>query len=433
MPVSSFTHLTPLAFLERAADVFADKTAIAYGDHRMSYSEFGAEATRLAHALRASGIERGDRVAYMCPNIPEMLVANFGVPLAGAVLVPVNTRLSADEVRYICDHSGAKLLVVDTEYLPALAPVLETLQSVVEIVAVTDPLGPAPEGAAEHASITYDELMMRGSGEALPWSVEDETSLISINYTSGTTGTPKGVMYAHRGAYLNSARRDPVRRRVLPPDGRRDWPEGAEAAAARRRHPARRGRLAGAGRLGTGHHGDGRWPGTRRSSATGSRSTSTPTCGRCGSSPGVAAPHQRPGARRCGSRTMSTWSSSARTPREGPQPGFLGLLAVGGLGLEELLTHVGLRACGGPPAASWTRRPRTAGRGAPRAPPRGRSRARPGPRGRRPARAGRRRCPSPGRRPRRARGRRGGPAARAGAGPPSCDDTGHQAERVEIA
>ena len=79
----------------------------------MSYSEFGAEATRLAHALRASGIERGDRVAYMCPNIPEMLVANFGVPLAGAVLVAVNTRLSAEEVRYVCDHSGAKMLVAD--------------------------------------------------------------------------------------------------------------------------------------------------------------------------------------------------------------------------------------------------------------------------------------------------------------------------------
>ena len=99
MPVSSFTHLTPLAFLERAAEVFADKTAIAYGDRRTSYSEFGAEATQLAHALRASGVQSGDRVAYMCPNIPEMLVANFGVPLAGAVLVPINTRLSAEEVR----------------------------------------------------------------------------------------------------------------------------------------------------------------------------------------------------------------------------------------------------------------------------------------------------------------------------------------------
>ena len=95
MPTNSYTSLTPLAFLERAADVFADKTAIAYGDRRMSYSEFGAEATRLAHALRASGVQPGDRVAYMCPNIPEMLVANFGVPLAGAVLVPINTRLSA--------------------------------------------------------------------------------------------------------------------------------------------------------------------------------------------------------------------------------------------------------------------------------------------------------------------------------------------------
>lgn len=120
MAIDSFTPLTPLAFLERSADVFADKTAVAYGDRRLSYREFGAEASRLALALRASGVQRGDRVAYLCPNIPEMLVAHFGVPLAGAVLVAVNHRLSAEEVRYICDHSGAKMLVVDSEYLPAL-------------------------------------------------------------------------------------------------------------------------------------------------------------------------------------------------------------------------------------------------------------------------------------------------------------------------
>jgi len=204
MPLNSFTPLTPLAFLERAADVFSDKTAIAYGDRRMSYSEFGAEATRLAHALRASGLQPGDRVAYMCPNIPEMLVANFGVPLAGAVLVPINTRLSAEEVRYICEHSGAKMLVADTEYLTALAPGLDSLRTVVEIVAVTDPLGPTPPDAATNATLSYDQLMERGSVEPLPWTIDDETSLISINYTSGTTGTPKGVMYAHRGAYLNS-------------------------------------------------------------------------------------------------------------------------------------------------------------------------------------------------------------------------------------
>ena len=204
MPSNSFTPLTPLAFLERAADVFSDKTAIAYGDRRVSYSEFGAEATRLARALRASGLKPGDRVAYMCPNIPEMLVANFGVPLAGAVLVPINTRLSAEEVRYICDHSGAKMLVADTEYLTALAPGLDSLPTVVEIVAVTDPLGPTPPDAATNATLSYDQLMERGSVEPLPWTIDDETSLISINYTSGTTGTPKGVMYAHRGAYLNA-------------------------------------------------------------------------------------------------------------------------------------------------------------------------------------------------------------------------------------
>jgi fatty-acyl-CoA synthase len=204
MGQESFTPLTPLAFLERAADVFADKTAIAYGDRRTSYSELGAEATRLAHALRASGVGPGDRVAYMCPNIPEMLVANFGVPLAGAVLVPVNNRLSAEEVQYICDHSGAKVLVVDTEYIPALAPVLDALKSVTLVVAVIDPLGPAPLDAASYANITYDELLERGSDVSLPWTVADESSLISINYTSGTTDTPKGVMYAHRGAYLNA-------------------------------------------------------------------------------------------------------------------------------------------------------------------------------------------------------------------------------------
>ena len=200
----SYTALTPLAFLERSLDVFADKTAIAYGDRRLSYSEFGAAATHLANALLASGIERGDRVAYMCPNIPEMLVANFGVPLAGAVMVPINVRLSAEEVRYICDHAGAKLLVADTEYLPALAPVLGSLQTVQEVVALSDPMGPASPAAAEHAHISYDELMARGSGDPLPWTVDDELGLIAINYSSGTTGQPKGAMYTHRGAYLNA-------------------------------------------------------------------------------------------------------------------------------------------------------------------------------------------------------------------------------------
>ncbi|TDW21920.1 long-chain-fatty-acid--CoA ligase [Kribbella kalugense] len=200
----SFTALTPLSFLQRSADVFADKTAIAYGDRRISYSEFGVEATRLADALRSSGIQPGDRVAYLLPNIPEMLIANFGVPLAGAVLVAVNTRLSPEEVRYVCDHSGAKILVVDTEYLPALSPAVESFRTVSEVIAVSDLHGPAAHEAVDPAYVLYDEFLKRGTGEPVRWTVEDENSMISINYSSGTTGQPKGAMYTHRGAYLNA-------------------------------------------------------------------------------------------------------------------------------------------------------------------------------------------------------------------------------------
>src|SRR3954466_11593751 len=133
MSAFSFTPLTPLAFLGRSAEVFPEKTAIVHGDRRVSYGELAAEATRLARALRASGIGPGDRVAYLCPNIPEVLVAHFGVPLAGAVLVAINTRLSPVEAADICDHSGARLLVADTEFLAPLAPAVPPLRSVQEV------------------------------------------------------------------------------------------------------------------------------------------------------------------------------------------------------------------------------------------------------------------------------------------------------------
>jgi fatty-acyl-CoA synthase len=206
-PETWITELTPLSFLARSAGVYPDKTAIVHGAQRWTYAEFARDAQRLARGLRASGVQPGDRVACLLPNVPAMLHAHFGVPLAGAVLVAVNTRLSAEEVRYILDHAGATVLVVDSALMPAVEPIRENLQTVREIVVHVDPEGPdagsGPDG--------YGELLARGDDESgehadrdLPWAVDDERGTISINYTSGTTGKPKGVQYHHRGAYLNS-------------------------------------------------------------------------------------------------------------------------------------------------------------------------------------------------------------------------------------
>jgi acyl-CoA synthetase (AMP-forming)/AMP-acid ligase II len=203
MSTVSHAQLTPLRFLERSAEVYPEKVAIVHGARRTTYREFAGEAIRLARALQASGIDAGDRVAYLCPNIPELLIAHFAIPLAGAVLVAINSRLAGEEVRYICDHSGAKLLVVDSELRSIVAPVQDELETIGEIVTVTDPVSEvdvseAPDGPG------YPDLLERGSDEPLSWTVQDELATITINYTSGTTGKPKGVMYTHRGAYLNS-------------------------------------------------------------------------------------------------------------------------------------------------------------------------------------------------------------------------------------
>jgi fatty-acyl-CoA synthase len=201
LPDACFTPLTPLVFLERSAQVYPEKTAIVYGDRRNSYTEFAGAATRLAHALRAIGVKPGDRVAYLLPNIPELLIAHFGVPLAGGVLVAINTRLVAAEIRYICANSGAKVLVIDSALHPAIAPVVGDLN--VEIVTVTDP---ASRAAADPSigGLSYEDLLARAGDDPLPWRIEDERATIAIDYTSGTTGKAKGVMNHSRGAYLNS-------------------------------------------------------------------------------------------------------------------------------------------------------------------------------------------------------------------------------------
>jgi fatty-acyl-CoA synthase len=197
------TPLTPLAFLGRAAEVFPEREAVVYGERRMTYTQFAQEVTRVAHALRSCGVKPGDRVAYLLPNIPEMLVAHFAVPLAGGVLVAVNTRLAPPEVHYILAHSGATVLVVDAALHRLVKSSLADLPELRHVVTVVDPAGGA-QPLPEVRGIDYAELCAMGSDEPLPWTVDDERSTISINYTSGTTGRPKGVMYHHRGAYLNS-------------------------------------------------------------------------------------------------------------------------------------------------------------------------------------------------------------------------------------
>ena len=197
------TPLTPLAFLGRSAEVFPDREAVVYGERRMTYTQLSAEVTRVAHALRACGVTPGDRVAYLMPNIPEMLVANFAVPLAGGVLVAINTRLAPPEVKYILEHSGATVLVVDAALHNLVDSGLGDLPELRHVVTVTDPAG-GVQPSPTVPGFSYDQLLAMGNDESLPWTVEDERSTISINYTSGTTGRPKGVMYHHRGAFLNS-------------------------------------------------------------------------------------------------------------------------------------------------------------------------------------------------------------------------------------
>ena len=194
------TELTPLLFLERSARVHRDRTAVVYGGRRLTYGELGLRARRLATALRRAGLARGDRVAFLAPNEPAMLDAHFGVALAGGVLVAINTRLNAAEVAYILEHSGARFLVVDAELAHNLDATLPA--NVERVVTIDDPEF-APGIARRFPGDEY-EAFVAGEPEDLPWRVPAETDLFSINYTSGTTGRPKGVMYTHRGAYLNA-------------------------------------------------------------------------------------------------------------------------------------------------------------------------------------------------------------------------------------
>ena len=201
MPNSvSFQDLTPLSFLDRSAAVYPDKPAVVYNDTTYTYAEFDHRVNRLAGALRQAGVSKGDRVAFMLPNIPQMLEGHFGPMRLGAVLVAINIRLSAREITYILNHSGSKVLVFDSEFADTVRAMEGDIPGVETFVQVAD----VTPVAADIPSVEYEQFLASSPPGIHREPLDSELDAISINYTSGTTGLPKGVQFHARGAYLNA-------------------------------------------------------------------------------------------------------------------------------------------------------------------------------------------------------------------------------------
>jgi len=195
---ANFAALTPLGFLSRTAAVYPEKLAVVHGATRFTYRQLYERCCRLADALRRRGIRRGDAVAVMAPNVPALLEAHFGVPMAGAVLNALNYRLDARSIAFILAHGEAKLLIADREFAPIVGRALRDLGRPVPVVEIDDGVG-ASLGGTE-----YEAFLAEGKPFAAWARPRDEWEPIALNYTSGTTGDPKGVVYHHRGAFLNA-------------------------------------------------------------------------------------------------------------------------------------------------------------------------------------------------------------------------------------
>ena len=199
---ANYVPLTPISFLARSAAVYPDKPAVIHGDRVFTYAQFAARCRRLASALARRGVAPGDTVAIMAPNVPPMLEAHFGVPMAGAVLNALNYRLDARTIAFLLEHSEAKVLITDREFAPTIDAALGQSRRRPVVIDIDDPLY---EGDGRRLGETdYEALLAEGDPAFEPVRPADEWQAICLLYTSGTTGNPKGVVYHHRGAYLNA-------------------------------------------------------------------------------------------------------------------------------------------------------------------------------------------------------------------------------------
>jgi fatty-acyl-CoA synthase len=200
---ANFAPLTPLSFLQRSADIHPSRIAVIHGDRRYSYLEFYQRTKRLASALKRAGVKPGDTVSVMLPNVPAMLEAHYGVPMLGAVLNTINTRLEAATVAYILQHGEAKVLFTDRELAAQVGPALAQLKKKPLVIDVLDDLYTGP--GERLGTISYEDFIATGDPDFKWAPPTNESSAIALNYTSGTTGNPKGVVYHHRGTFLEAA------------------------------------------------------------------------------------------------------------------------------------------------------------------------------------------------------------------------------------